>query len=74
MIIIAIQIDNEAYGEISLVKTYGNLKTLCDDFNVSYHTYKVKKFPFNIGSYRIFKTELKRGGRKNNKITHTGLD
>ena len=74
MIITAIQIDNEAYGEISLVKTYGNLKTLCEDLQVSYHTYKAKKYPLNIGYYKVFKTELKRGGRKNNKITPTDLD
>lgn len=43
---------------------YGNLKTLCDDLGVSYNTYKAKKYPFKIKGIEVFKTEIKRGGRK----------
>ena len=45
-------------------EAYGNLKTLCEDLKVSYHTYKVKQYPFKINGVEVFKTEIKRGGRK----------
>jgi len=43
---------------------YGNLKTLCADKDVSYHTYKAKEFPFMINEVEVFKIPVKRGGRK----------
>jgi len=43
---------------------YGNLKTLCEDLDVSYHTYKAKDFPFKIGEVEVFKIPVKRGQRK----------
>jgi len=53
---------------------YGNLKTLCDDLGVSYHTYKVKSFPFKINGIEVFKTEIKRGGRKKKNQIPTEVD
>jgi len=47
---------------------YGNLKTLCDDLKVSYHTYKAKEFPFKINDIEVFKTPVKRGLRKKSKF------
>lgn len=43
---------------------YGNLKTLCEDLDVSYSTYSKKQFPFNIGNIEVLKIEVKRGHRK----------
>lgn len=43
---------------------YGNLKTLCEDLGVSYHTYKAKEYPFKINDIEVFKVDVKRGGRK----------
>lgn len=45
-------------------EAYGNLKTLCEELKVSYHTYKAKEYPFKIGEIEVFKVEVKRGGRK----------
>jgi hypothetical protein len=45
-------------------EAYGNLKTLCDDLKVSYHTYKAKSFPFKIGNVEVFKVTVKRGSKK----------
>ena len=50
-------------------KAYGNLKTLCDDLKVSYHTYKAKSFPFKIGNVEVFKVVVKRGEKKEKKKT-----
>lgn len=53
---------------------YGNLKTLCEDLGVSYHTYKVKTFPFKINGIEVFKTEIKRGGRKKKNKDTTDVE
>lgn len=50
-------------------EAYGNLKTLCDDLKVSYHTYKAKIFPFKIGGIEVFKVAVKRGKKKEKKKT-----
>ena len=48
-------------------EAYGNLKTLCNDLKVSYHTYKAKTFPFKIGNIEVFKVEVKKGGGRKRK-------
>ena len=44
-------------------QAYGNLKTLCEHLEVSYNTYKAKKFPFKIKDIEVFKLKVKRGKR-----------
>lgn len=46
---------------------YGNLKTLCEDLKVSYHTYKTKPFPLTINGIEVFKADVKRGGGRKKK-------
>ena len=48
---------------------YGNLKTLCEELEVSYSTYSKKKFPFKIGDTEVFKLPVKRGEKKEKKKT-----
>lgn len=50
-------------------EAYGNLKTLCEELKVSYHTYKAKAFPFKIGEVEVFKVVVKRGEKKEKKKT-----
>lgn len=70
--ITAIRISDDFTGQM-IVENYGNLKTMCEHLGVSYHTYKAKKFPFKIGykhgNIHVYKTEVKRGEKKEKKKT-----
>jgi len=66
--ITAIRIDKEFTGEM-IVENFGNLKTMCEYLGVSYHTYKAKRFPFKIGDIHVYKTDVKRGEKKEKKKT-----
>ena len=57
-------------------EVYGNLKLLCDTYNVSYWTYSRKEFPFLLNGYEVHKVpfqsgaiEPQVGGEKENKTT-----
>lgn len=57
-------------------EVYGNLKLLCDNYDVSYWTYSRKKFPFLLNGYEVHKVpfqsgaiEPQTGWQKENKTT-----
>ena len=57
------------------IEAFGNLKKLCECIGYNYHSVKGKKFPIKPNySMEIIKIEVKKGGRKNNKITPTDID
>ena len=64
--ITAIRINEESIEEM-IVENFGNLKTMCEYLGVSYHNYKSKRFPFKIGDIYVYKTEVKRGEKKEKK-------
>lgn len=49
-------------------KTYGNLKILCQENDLTYNKIRMKKFPLIVGEMEIIKTKLITGKRC--QITH----